>query len=447
MSSVSADVKNLAAVPDATSRYVLWVLMLTCALNFLDRQVVNILAEPIKKEFGLSDTELGLLTGFAFAAFHATLSIPVARLADRTNRSYLIAGSMAVWSLATVASGFVSSFGQLLAARMTVGLGEAGGIAPAHALIADYTPKVRRASAIAFYSIGIPLGGLFGMAIGGLVMDAYGWRTAFIVAGVPGLILAPLLAMTIRDPKRSRSQSAEPEAAMPAREAFREMASKKAFLLVTAAGALMMLVSFSHAAFMASFFFRVHGPELNNIASSISGSLGTTFGAAALLGLALGLSRGLTGIAGTLIGGHVTDRIDGRGYRAYATIPAYVTLVRIPILIAGLLVGDAILAFMLLAFQWLLSGAGSIGGFAAVQGLVRPQVRATAAAVYALGINLVGLGIGPLLVGLLSDTLAAGGLGTAEGLRWALISCTGLLVVAATFNWMARDLITQESVS
>ncbi|WP_247872518.1 MFS transporter [Azospirillum sp. TSO35-2] len=420
--------------------------MLSCALNFLDRQVVNILAEPIKQEFSLSDTELGILTGLAFAIFHATLTLPMAWLADRGNRVVVIAGSMAAWSLATVFSGLSSGFAQLLAARMLVGIGEAGGIAPAHALIADSVSKRRRATAIAFFSAGIPLGGLLGMALGGLVLDAHGWRTAFIVAGAPGFVLAPLMLLTLRDPKRSGGTAAPAEPPVPFAEALREIVSKKAFLLVAAAGAAMTFVNFGQAAFIASFFFRAHGEALGAMAAVLGTALGTAMGAAALLGLALGLIKGGTGVVGALAGGWMTDRIDGDGYRAYATLPAIAAIVRIPLFTMALLTPDARVAFTLLAAHFLVGGVGGIGGFAAVQGLVRPRVRATAAAVYGLGINLVGLGLGPLAVGLASDAFRTSGLGAVEGLRWALIASSVPMLLVAALNWRARRLIAVESV-
>lgn len=432
--------------PNTYMHYTLWVLMFSCALNFLDRNIVNILAEPIRKEFDLGDAQLGLLTGLAFAIFHAALTLPMARLADRTNRVHVIAGSVGVWSLATLGSGFAGGFGHLLAARMAVGAGEAGGVAPAHALIADTVPRERRARAIAFFSVGIPLGGLLGMALGGLLLDAYGWRAAFVMAGLPGLALAVVMLLTLRDPKRtSVAQASDPP--LPLAEVAREILSKKAFLMVTAAGAMMAFVSFGQAAFIASFFFRVHGPALAVLAGDVNVVLGTSFGVAALLGLSLGLSRGVTGIAGVLIGGRLTDRMNGGSYMAYATVPALMSLLRIPLFTLALLVSDPLVAFALVAAQSLLGGVGLVGGFGAVQGLVRPRARATAAAIYGMGINLIGLGLGPLCIGLLSDRLASSGLGAAEGLRWAMIATGPPMLLAAYLNLRARRLLALESVS
>lgn len=429
-------------------RYVLWILMFSCALNFLDRQVINILAEPIKDEFGLSDTQLGLLTGLAFATFYSGLSLPVARLADRSDRSQLIATFVGIWSLATAASGLVTNFTQLLLSRIVVGLGEAGGSPPAHSLISDYTPPEKRSSAIAFYTIGIPLGGLLGMVLGGVILDHYGWRTAFLVAGLPGVALALLIWLTLRDPKRDRRRppASTADAPVPWREAMRELASKRAFILVSLGGAATTFVNYSQGAFIASFFFRAHGEALAGLAAGSGATIGIALGAAGLLGVALGISKGLTGIVGTLLGGRLGDRPGAASYLAHVTVPAIFTALRVPLIIGAVLVQDVVLSFALLAAHGFAMGIAGVGGYAAVQGLVRPRVRATAAAVYMFGLNMIGLGFGPLLVGMLSDTLAAGGMSEADGLRWALVWSSLLLFAAAGFKWWARRYIVQESV-
>lgn len=423
--------------------YGIAVLTLCCAVNFFDRQVINILAEPIKLEFGLSDTQLGLLTGLTFALFHATLTLPLAYFADRSNRIVVIAASMVVWSAATVASGLVTGFVALALARMVVGIGEAGGVAPAHSWIADTVPKRRRATALAVYSAGIPLGGLLGMALGGLFLDGYGWRAAFIVAGLPGLILAPLMLLTMGDPATPASRPRPP----PLGAVCRHILSKHAFLLLTGAAAASAFVSFGQAAFVAGFFFRVHGTALAALAPDINHLVGASLGAAGLLGLALGLAKGLTGILGSIAGGWLTDRDGDDDGARYLTVPALTALARIPIIAAAVLVPDPIAAFTLFSLSFFLGGIGGVGGFAAVQTLVAPAMRSTAAALYSIGINLVGLGLGPLAVGLMSDGLAHAGLGTTEGLRWSLVLSTAPLVLVAVLNLRAVRPFAAESVS
>jgi len=440
----------VAAAPSASvtrryRSYVLWLLMLGCTLNFLNRHVVNILAEPIKHEFGLRDWQLGVLTGLSFAIFFGCLSLPVARLADRGNRSVVITAAVGTWSLFTALSGFVTSYVQLLVARMFVGMGAAGGGPPSQSLICDYTPKEKRASALAFYTIGMPMGSLAGLALGGLIAQEYGWRAAFIAAGVPGLLLAVLMAFTLRDPLRASTQSDHP--APPLREALREIFSKRAFLLITAAGCLISFVNYGQAAFVASFFLRSHADGLAYHTIEIDRMLGLTLDAIGFLGLALGLAKGLSGIVGTLIGGHATDFAVRSSYAALAIIPAAVALLRIPLVIGALLVADSALALLLLTVHWFIMGCGAPAAYSSIHGLVQPRIRATAVAIFMFVLNLVGLGLGPLCFGLLSDALSASGLGPADGLRWSLILMSMLLLVAAMLSWSARKALMAESVS
>ena len=215
-------------------RYALWTLMIIYTLNFLDRQIVNILAEPIKKDLHLADWQLGMMTGLAFALFYTVLGIPIARKAEKSNRPMIIGTALAVWSGFTVLCGFAQNFWQLVLARIGVGVGEAGCTPPAHSLITDYVPKDKRASAIAFYSIGTPLGSLIGMAMGGLIADAYGWRIAFMVAGAPGIFFALLTFFTLPEPRKKLTavMAAKATATIPLREAMKVLISKKTFWLI-----------------------------------------------------------------------------------------------------------------------------------------------------------------------------------------------------------------------
>ena len=209
MTDTAAPAGDPAATPStqpfsaAYTRYAMFLLLGIYIVNFLDRSVVNILAEPIKQELHLADWQLGMMSGLAFALFYTVLGIPIARLAERSNRPIIIGTATAVWSGFTMLSGTASSFIQLIAYRIGVGVGEAGCTPPAHSLIADYVPKERRASALAFYSMGTPLGGLLGLVMGGLVADAYGWRAAFLVAGLPGIVFALLTWFTLKEPRKA----------------------------------------------------------------------------------------------------------------------------------------------------------------------------------------------------------------------------------------------------
>jgi MFS family permease len=208
--------------------YVLAILVLVYMLNFLDRQIIGILAAPLKAEFGMSDSQFGLLGGIAFASVYSTLAIPLAWLADRFSRVWIMTGALAVWSGFTALCGMAGSFGQLFLCRMGVGIGEAGGVAPAYSLIADYFPPHQRARALAAFAFGIPLGTAAGTLVGGLLAAAYGWRTAFIVVGLLGLLLAPLLRLTIRDPKRGGTDAAkaQPDVIAPLPPAERTAAAR-----------------------------------------------------------------------------------------------------------------------------------------------------------------------------------------------------------------------------
>ncbi|MES2035817.1 MAG: MFS transporter [Pseudomonadota bacterium] len=434
---------DLAPTTPGYRSYALWLLLGIYTLNFLDRQVVNILAEPIKQDLGLKDWQLGALTGLAFAVFYTFLGIPIARLADRANRPLIIAGALAIWSAFTVACGLAGNFTHLLLARIGVGVGEAGCSPPSHSLITDYTPKEKRASALAFYAMGIPLGSLAGMALGGLVADAHGWRVAFFVAGAPGIVLAVIAALTLKEPRKQMA-AAQAKVAVDAptfKEAMKELGTKRSFWLIAFAGSLVSFIGYGHLAFYGSFFFRNHGPQLTELAASMGG-----LGPAGFLGTALGLIIGVFGAVGTYVGGQIADRAARKDIRAYVSVPAIAGLLSFPFFIGAMLTANAALALGLLAVPVFLGSLWYGPVFAAVQSLVRPQTRATAAAVMLFVINLIGLGLGPLFVGLLSDHLTVT-MGEAQGVRWALVLSSAVGIIASLLFWLARKTIREEIVS
>jgi MFS family permease len=431
-------------VSRAYRRYVMWVLLAICTLNFLDRQIVNILAEPIKHEFGLKDRQIGMLTGFYFAVFYSVLSIPLARLADRGNRSWLITAALGLWSLFTVASGFARAYLQLAVLRLLVGVGEAGGSPTAQSLITDYHPRGERARAIAFYTIGIPIGSLLGLAMGGLVLDRFGWRTAFVIAGAPGLLLAVLTGLTLKEPRKHAALAVAPAPSLS--EAFRELASKRSFILLTIGGCLVTFVNYGQGAFLPSFFFRNHASGLAAIAASWSHATGVHFGPAGVLGLCLGVCSGIGGIAGTLFGGWLTDKMAARDLTAYVTLQVWFTLARIPLVAIAFTVGQPLVAIVFVSLAAACMGVAGAPGYAAIQGLVRPRVRATAVAIFLLGLNLLGLGLGPLCVGLMSDGFAHAA-GSGPGLRLSLLAAQLALVAAAGVMYAAKPFFVAETVS
>jgi MFS family permease len=425
-------------------RYALWVLLIIYTLNFLDRQVVNILAEPIKRDLGLADWQLGMMTGLAFAIFYTVLGIPIARMAETKNRPFIIGASVAAWSAFTVLCGFTQNFWQLILARIGVGVGEAGCTPPAHSLITDYVPREKRAGAIAFYSIGTPLGTLAGMAMGGLVADAYGWRVAFMVAGAPGVLFALIAAFTLVEPRRQLAADIAARAASKISfgAALAVLATKKTFWLVALAASIKAFVGYGHAPFTASFFFRVHGVEVAELAARFG------LKSAGFLGLALGLIGGTAGVIGAWFGGILADRLGAKDLRAYVIVPAIASLITIPFYILAVSVGSPMAAIGILTIPVLLGTLWYGPVYATAQSIVDPHMRATASAVLLLIINLIGLGLGPVAVGALSDLLAGpGGLGEAQGVRWALILSTLLGLVAFGLFWTARKTIREEMVA
>ncbi len=428
----------------AYTRYAMFLLLGIYIVNFLDRAVVNILAEPIKNDLGLADWQLGLMSGLAFAIFYTVLGIPIARLAERKNRPIIIGTAVAVWSGFTALSGMANSFLQLVIFRIGVGVGEAGCTPPAHSLIADYVPKEKRASALAFYSMGTPLGGLLGLVMGGLVADAYGWRAAFLVAGAPGIIFALLCWFTLKEPRKLIAQQsiAIQSTQVSFGETLKYLATKKTFWLIALGAAIKAFIGYGHAPFTASFFLRVHGPEVKALAENFGlQSIG-------FLGLALGLMGGTAGAVSAYLGGQIADKYAKTDLRGYVVVPAFASLLAVPIYILAVSVPSASVALWILVINGLLGSLWYGPVYAIGQSIVPPHMRATTSAILLFTINLIGLGLGPLAVGILSDVMANGfGLGSAEGVRWALMISTCFGVVAFALFWVARKTIREEMVS
>ncbi len=406
-------------------KIMLFALLIVYILNFLDRQIVNILAEPIKGELGLSDTQLGLLAGPAFAVFYAVLGIPIARYADnaKTNRVWLISICLAIWSAMTAICGFAQSFAQLALARIGVGVGEAGCTPAAHSLIADSVPPEKRSSAIAFFGLGIPIGGLLGLIIGGVVNDQYGWRITLMLVGAPGLLLAFVLPFLIRDPRRcadsAHFNTAESpvKAKLSIKDAVREVFASKAYLYVFIAASFTAFLSYGKGLWTISFFIRSHG-------------LSTTEA-----GLAMAVALGISGIIGTWLGGKMADVFGKSDKRHILTLPAIGMAIAAPILFAGYWAEDWRIAVALLILPTILNSAYYGPAYGCVQGLVRPEARAIAASLVVFGQNLIGLGMGPLLFGVLSDWLQP--MAGDESVRWVLYGAAWLGLIPAFFFWRA----------
>lgn len=428
----------------AYARYAIGLLMVVYMLSFLDRQVMSILAEPIKRDLGLADWQIGAVSGLAFALFYTLVGIPVARLSEHGHRPYIIATAISIWSGFTILCGFAQSFIHLALARFGVGTGEAGCTPPALSLIADYVPRERRSSAVAIYMAGAPAGALLGMVLGGVVASHWGWRTAFLVAGAPGLLVAALVALTLLEP-RLKARSAPIRAPQPDKETFvatlKVLNAKPTYRLIVSAVTMKAFIQYSVHAFLGSFFFRNHAVELADTASAYG------LKPVGFLGIALGLILGLSGIAGSILGGKIADHFARRDIRAHMTIPAIAVLVGTPFYIAAFMVDSLPLALALLLVPGTLNAMYYGPAYAIVQGLVQPSMRATATAVLLFVISLVGLGLGPLVIGLASDTLAGQGLGEAGGIKWALMLCVLVAIPAAICFLAARKTLQADLVS
>ncbi|MFP8879699.1 MAG: MFS transporter [Myxococcota bacterium] len=375
-------------------RYALGLLFVVYVFNFVDRQILSILLEPIRQDIELSDTQLGFLGGIAFALFYATAGIPIARWADTGSRRTIIALGIAVWSGMTALTGLARGFGTLALARIGVGVGEAACSPPAHSLISDFFPPERRGTALSIYSLGIPVGAAIGTLVGGWVGEAFGWRTAFMVVGLPGLALALVVRLTLHDPPRGMAdREAEPEPREQApvdqenwREVFAFMMRLRSFRHLAMAGSLHAFVGYGAGLFNPAYFIRTHGMGLAEIS--------TWF-----------FFIGLTGAIGTFLGGFLGDRFGGTDARWYMWIPAIATTAGIP-LSACLYVWPVPEQALMFAFPAAIVGPMYLGPtFAITQSLVKIGMRAMASAILLFILNMIGLGLGPWFVGVLSDAL------------------------------------------
>ena len=424
--------------------YVVGLLLLAYVFNFMDRQVLAILAEPIKQDMKLADWQIGVMSGPAFALFYTFLGIPIARMAETANRSYIISASVAVWSIFTALCGSAHSFIQFVLFRIGVGVGEAGCTPPALSLLSDYVPKKNRSFAFSIYMAGVPLGGLLGMAVGGLVADSLGWRNAFLVVSIPGVVIAALIALTLREPRAQELKKAG--GITTERDSFLKVAqilwAKKTYRYIVCAVTMEALFVYGLTAFWGSFFFRNHAEQLEALASTFG------LGTAGFLGVALGLALGISGVVGSLSGGLLTDRFSKNDPRAQMSIPAIGALLSTPFYFVVLFTDSAVIALAMLFLPSILNAFWFGPAYAAVQGLVQPSSRATATAVMLFILNLIGLGLGPLIVGFLSDAISGNlGLGPAEGIRWALATFTLLCIPAGALFWISRRTIIAETVT
>ncbi|WP_240504519.1 spinster family MFS transporter [Tsuneonella mangrovi] len=423
----------MASAPAGTARSggvtaMLSILLIVYIFNFIDRQIVNILAEPIALELHLSDTQIGLMTGIAFALFYTVLGLPIARYADRpsTSRPRLISAALAIWSMMTALSGLAQNFAHLLLARIGVGVGEAGCTPAAHSLISDSVPKEKRASALAFYALGIPIGTVLGMMIGGVLADTIGWRHAFMIVGLPGVLLAGVVLIMLKDPRRT---GALPSALTAPKqlgnsETLKAIFGSRALMLVMAAGSAAAFLGYGKVTWATIFFQRTHGLT--------PGETGFYFG----------LVNGIAGILGTIIGGRIADRFGKTDRRHVLTAPAIGMVIAAPTAFLGYWVADWRLALFVLFVPTLLNSLYYGPTYSCVQGLVKPEARAMAAAVLLFFQNLIGLGLGPLLFGILSDAIKPS-FGE-NSVQWVLYIASFMSLIPAFFFWRASLRLNDE---
>lgn len=460
----TADAANPAARP-GYRYWVLAMLFLVYAFNFLDRQIISILAIPIREELGLSDRQLGLLGGIAFAALYSTLGVPIAWLADRTSRVRIIAVSLTVWSAFTAVCGMAQSFWQLFAARVGVGVGEAGGVAPSYSLIADYFPPHSRARALAVYSLGIPLGSAFGVVAGaqiagGALGESLDWRSAFVIVGLAGVVLAPIFWLTVREPLRGgldprkaappvekhppqqgeglsakaldsaldgTLEDAPAEPARPGVMATLKLLSRKpSFWFLTLGASCSSMMGYGVFFWLPSFFARSFGLSLIDT--------GWLFGTVLFVGGGLGV----------IIGGVLADWLGKGRKTAYAVVPAVAFLLAFPMYVAGVLSPSPAMAVVLFLIPTALGLSWLGPTLSAFQHLAPPNMRAMASAIFLLFNNLLGIGVGVYVLGELS-TLLTPGFGE-HALRYSIMIGASLYVVAGLLFLTAARTIERDWV-
>ena len=396
----------------ATRRYALAVLVVAYTFSFIDRQILSILLPAIKQEFLVDDWVLGFLAGSAFALFYATLGVPIAVLADRGNRRNLIAVALAVWSGMTALSGFAANIVQLTLARIGVGIGEAGLSPAAHSMIADYYPPHRRSTAMGVFTLGISLGIMIAYLAGGWVADNLGWREAFLIVGVPGLLLAIVVRFSVAEPVRGQSESrADDGQAVTVVSVARFLFARASFVYLALGAGMASFGGYAVASFFASYLQRSHAMSLTDI------------------GLYLGLVLGAAGGLGFAGGGFLADRLGRRGQR-YALLGVAAALLigwlfSLPVYLSDN-TGRVLLLFIVPA---VFSNAYLAVVLSHTQSLAGLRMRGVASALMLFILNILGLGLGPQVTGIISDVLSVSH--GAESMRYALLIVVGFAMPVA----------------
>jgi MFS family permease len=412
---------------------VMVLLFVVYTFNFLDRQIISILAIPIKEEMGLSDSQLGLLGGIAFAALYSTLGVPIAWLADRWSRTWIMTIALTVWSGFTALSGMAQNFTHLFLARMGVGIGEAGGVAPAYSLIADLFPPKKRGTALAIYSLGIPVGSAFGVIAGahiaaGVFSDQLDWRSAFIFVGLAGVLLAPIFRLVVREPKRGQNDPQVLKRTADKKPSFGEVFSvlskKPAFWLLTLGASCSSMMGYGVFFWIPSFFARSYNLSLLETSWAFGGIIF------------------VAGILGVLLGGILGDRLGAGKKSMYAIVPAVAFLATTPFYVGAVLAPNISIAIALFFIPFGLGLAWLGPVLSAFQHLVPPNMRSVASSIFLLVNNLIGIGVGVYVLGRMSTALAPT-FGD-ESLRYSILIGSSLYLVAAGFFFLASKHLARD---
>jgi predicted MFS family arabinose efflux permease len=410
---------RVATLEQAKAHRSLALLLLTIVyvFNFIDRQILVILQESIKADLGVSDAQLGLLTGFSFALFYTFVGIPIARIADKGDRRAVVAVALAVWSGMTALSGLAANYVQLLAARIGVAVGESGGSPPAHSIISDLYPAEQRGRALSIYSAGIYIGVLVGFLVGGFIDERFDWRTAFFVVGLPGVAFAAIVALALKEPLRGLSDGAPPPPAPSFLAVLGRLWALRAFRYYAVACGGTAFVLYGIGNFQPSLLARVHGLSSGDI------------------GALLSFVQGVGGALGTFAGGFLCDHLARRGPERMLLVPIFGALAGGPLLYGGILAPTPALSVACFFLSTACFAMFLGPCLALTHGLVAQNMRAMSSAVLFLALNLIGLGLGPLTVGAFSDLFTAQGVGP-EAIRWAMAATAAIGLPTTVLYWL-----------
>lgn len=412
---------QLEPITEASRRKVLFILFLVNVVNYMDRMTLAVVSQSIKEDMGLSDTQLGMLTGFAFAAFYAFMGLPIARWADRGIRKNIISIALTVWSSLTLLTSVVQNYSQLLFARFCVGVGEAGCIPTSHSLLSDYFPKERRASALAIFSSGMTIGVAAGFSIGGWFEELYGWRMAFLLLGIPGLLLAAVTYFMVKEPVRGQSDGIVSAAPHTVATAFRFICKSRSYLHILSGSIFGMFTIYGIIQWAPPFFIRLHGLSTAQVGSWF----GLAYGGGQLIGI--------------LCGGRLANVLMIRDERWLVWLSAIAYISCAPAFITALLLPTPHAAFVFIAIGSAMFGVAIGPQMAAMMSVVPPNMRATASAMAMFSISMLGIGLAPLMIGYTSDLLhpAYGD----NALRYAMIGTAFVAVFAGcSFLLAAKSL-------